>query len=174
MHTLLATVTASGSSTVDIGSSSLFTSTYDQYYIYSPNMSSNTNDVQIRAQVSDGAFQGSGYKYSMTYQTASSNPSTEKSTSEGYIQIMRSGLHSDSSVTASLRLYLNNPASTSLNKLIQYHCDAVGSFYGSSDIGVNYGAGYWSTNQNAIQQLRIYPSSGTLSGNFYLFGVAKS
>ena len=174
MHTLLATVTASGASTVDIGSSSLFTSTYDQYYIYSSNITTDTNDIAIRARVSNGAFQTTGYLYSMTYQTGQSNPSTDRSTNEGYIQVLRSGLHSDSTVVGSLRLYLNNPASTSVSKLIQYHCDATSSFYGSAGVGVNYGAGYWGTTTQAIQGLRIYPSSGTLSGTFYLFGVAKS
>ena len=174
MHTLLSTVTASGASTVDIGSSSLFTSTYDQYYIYSPNISSDTNDVYLRARVSNGAFQTSGYKYAMAYMTGSSDTSHERSSNATYITIIRSALHGASQVSTSLRLYLNNPSSTSLDKLIQWHCDTSSSFYGDNDMGLNYGAGYWGTNTQAIQGLRLYLSSGNITGNFYLFGVSKS
>lgn len=174
MHTLLSTVTASGASTVDIGSSSLFTSTYDQYYIYSPNISSDTNDVYLRARVSTGSFQTSGYKSVVAYMTGSSDTAHERSMNATYLTIIRSALHGASQVSTSLRLYLNNPASTSLDKLIQWHCDTSSSFYGDNDMGLNYGAGYYGTNQNAIQGLRLYLSSGNISGNFYLFGVAKS
>jgi hypothetical protein len=172
--TLLSTVTASNSATVDIEST--FNSTYDSYLIVFSNVapSVDTNNIRVRLKI-NGTYQTSGYSYhaakpvsSSTSYAAQTNTSTDEiSIMGGEVQNTRS---TNAGSTVDMHIRINAPTSTATIKSISWN----GSMVGDSN-RVLFGSGQFQTSFQALTGVRFYYASGNiLTGVFRLYGIANS
>ena len=164
---LLSTVTASSSSTVDIGD--YFDSTYDSYIIRITSVRTSAGAyIGLRFKMGGSYLAGSGYRYSLqTTNTDSTNYTALSSPNISSIKIIAGGdLNSECS---HCEIYLSDPTSTTLQKGIHW----VGDGSRSTE--------HWSTTgfgrQNATTAytgVRFIPDGGTiLYGTFRLYGITK-
>jgi hypothetical protein len=172
--TLLSTVTASSSATVDIETT--FSSTYDTYMLVVNGLKpSNTGQTPIcRLKI------GGSYITSSTYRYWFFNPLTDAATvsqsnnNAGAEIYLASAISNDASTPgASFVINIHNPTPTGSTKTI-YWKGAVGVYDNSSAFQNTDGFAGNST-AGALTGVRIYFPAGTvLSGVFRLYGLANS
>ncbi len=155
---LISTHTAAAAATFDIEPT--FVSTYDRYIILIEDLTVGTNSVslQMRVKVS-GA-----YITTSTYTTTNLDLTSTAGTTQA--QIFAS-LGSASQYYVSLRLEVTNPLSTVYEKSILLDGCSV-SAKTKPAIVVNNGA------TGALQGIRIYPGSGTITGTARVYGIRKA
>jgi hypothetical protein len=174
--TLLSTVTASNSATVDIDTT--FSSTYDSYVIVFSNMSPDTDTVtpRVRLKVS-GAYQTSGYNYHSAYPSnASASYTAQGASSQAFIALM-GGITQDSRSTqpystADMHVRINQPSNSVPTKSISWNGSCAGSTY-----NVLFGSGQNDTYLGAgvLTGVRFYYSSGNVAtGTFRLYGYSNT
>jgi len=173
--TLLSTVTASNSATVDIETT--FSSTYGQYMLVMSN-------VDITASASDFWFQmkiSGSYITSYTYTASVEKTPANNSTYSGATQTVAAfnGVKmlagTDCSTTAGTSLncvmYIHAPSDTTYQK----HVEWIGKFVNSSDILAKTCGTGGNTGTGALTGLRFYKDSGNItSGTFRLYGIANT
>ena len=169
--TLLSTVTASTSATVDIETT--FSSTYDVYLLVVSGLtiSINNRDLYLRMKLS-GTYATSGYIFlTGTSTAAGATFDTIQNTSSGQIQLhnsLRLGSAADDS--ANFSIYITNPASTTLKKQIYY----TGSYTNGSNLAIISGSGS-NTGTGELTGIRmLMPSGNIVAGTFRLYGIANS
>ena len=169
---LLQTVTASNDTTVTVGSSSLFTSTYKVYQIHCINIHPTNNSVEFRCRMSKGGsvITGSEYEYARFQSVHSSSPGTTRgSNSDGIVNLAESvGNAGEASVSGVHILY--NPTETTFRKFVNFNSvsmDVNANFANNVGMYVHEGS------NAAIDGMQFFFNGGDIeSGIFKLYGVA--
>ena len=172
--TLLSTVTASNSATVDIETT--FSSTYDAYLLVVTGMTSQNNNVGIRAQMklSGSYVSTSTYKYFVDSSQSNFGIGSTNSNSDTEIRLSAGSTGNNAADSADLQISIYNPSNTAFSKMITW--DGVnyitslntGTVGTASGVAVNTGTG-------ALTGLRIYFGSGNVvAGKFRLYGISNS
>jgi len=164
--TLLSTVTASNSATVDIETT--FSSTYDRYIIEA---------IDIRS-VDSGVIIGAQYKLSGAYVTNTTyafHRMQPNDASAAYIgSALAAGAASSIGVTGAsgrsqFTMHITNPTSTTLQKLVYW----TGGSISSDAVTVRAGAGL-NQGTGALTGVRFFASTGNISsGTFRLYGISN-
>tara|TARA_Y100000994_G_scaffold210597_1_gene184562 strand:- start:319 stop:2061 length:1743 start_codon:yes stop_codon:yes gene_type:complete len=173
---VLQTVTASGASTVDVGSSSIFDSTYDAYAIIGTNIKFSDDNNCFAGRIAlGGTVQTTSYQMATAYfnSTGTTQP-LEYTNTGGYIQFARSGVRDVSYASASIEVRIQTPATSGIMKAVQHHYYGVGSYNADTDCSYSHGVGQCGVSTNALTGFRFYPLSGTISGVFRVYGISKS
>jgi hypothetical protein len=172
--TLLSTVTASNSATVDLETT--FNSTYDSYIIVFSNAapSADTNNIRVRLKI-NGTYQTSGYNYhaakpdntSASYAAQGAGSTDSINLMGGEVQNTRS---TSAGSTSDMHIRINAPTSTDTMKTISWN----GSMVGDSNRAL-FGSGQFVTSFQALTGVRFFYASGNiLTGVFRLYGIANS
>ena len=170
--TLLQTTTVSSAvSSVTIGSSSLFSSTYD-FYLIRGNLKPATNGANGWLKVrTSGGLQSSGYRLNRMWQYAGSGTvSTDNATNANQInEAFGQSIHSTHGAT--FDMFISQPSSTSVYKPISIKPVAFATRTNSAQHVVG---GAWTGGTNAITGIDLYFNSGNVaSGLITLHGVNK-
>jgi hypothetical protein len=171
--TLLSTVNASAASTVDMETT--FSSTYDAYLIVCSGVTFTYNNTVFMALMKiGGSYVTSAYGYNVITSAEDTTADTVL-TGRGSVASeteLRCAPNVGNSASASLNLTFRiyNPTSTTRQKMM----DWTGSYIsGSPILRMCFGVGR-NTGTGALTGVRLYPQSGTMSGNFRLYGLANS
>jgi hypothetical protein len=171
--TLLSTVTASGSSTVDIETT--FNSTYDRYVIEAVGVTvSSSTDITFLARMKIGGSYLSTSSYSGHVSDCSSGAGTYSATQavdeDGLPILGNISNGGTSGKSANFSFRVSNPSSTTLMKTAYWHGQAFKTDNTSRTVN---GAGF-NSGTAALTGIRFYASTGTVSGTFRLYGIANS
>jgi hypothetical protein len=169
--TLLSTVTASNSATVDIETT--FSSTYDTYVILGSGIGSDgsaTPYFQVRLKLG-GSYSSASY-YAQVLTTRSGSTSVANTTNISQIYFTStSGIASNSTANLSFVLYINNPSSTSINKNLNW----TGSYQAPTGGAAQFSGGGYNDNTAALTGVRFFQDSGNIiRGTFRLYGISNS
>ena len=125
-------------------------------------------------------YQG-GNLITANYQVATSHfnsngsaVSLEHYTSGSYIQFARSGVVDEAYANGQIEVRVFNPTNTSTVKTVQHTYSGVGSFNSALNSSYSTGSANSGNSVAVLTGIRFYPASGTMSGVFRLYGVAKS
>ena len=167
--TLLSTVTASNSTTVDIETT--FSSTYDAYIIVASGVTASTSiNLLSRFKVAGSYVTAATYDNHIDTSSVSSGAAVyASSTNLSEIRIA-SSLQFASTDSFDFTLHIHTPSSTALYKKIYW--------IGASNDGLNLnrhdGIGMLE-NTGAVTGVRFLTTTGTIvAGNFRLYGIANS
>lgn len=167
--TYLSTVTASGSSTVDIETT--FDSTYDEYVIKVSNFIPDTSNESIRVRVKVGGTYDTGSNYGSASTITDSTGATLAGNNGGTAMLLTNASVGASRPT-SFEFLVHSPASTSYAKGFDWSGFLYrnGVLLGSSFIGAGL-----NSNTSTCTGIRFYMSAGLItSGTFRLYGIKKS
>ena len=172
--TLLSTVTASNSATVDIETT--FSSTYDSYIIVFSDVAPDTDTVSLRVQLKiNGTYRTSGYNYhAATPSAASSAYAAQGAGAQTSISLM-GAVTQDSRATqpystADMHIRINQPANSVPTKSISWNGSDAGSTYNAL-----FGSGQNTSFFGTLTGVRfLYSSGNILTGTFRLYGLANS
>ena len=170
--TLLSTVNATASANVDIETT--FSSTYDAYMLVASKLtcSDNGSDVSARFKIG-GVYISGGVDYQYNLITSSSGGATlyrsRASDTQTSITILGSA-SSASNAQSNFTMYLHNPTSTTK----QHTLYSTGVVIDNTDVSVSQAIAVGKcTTTGALTGIRIRPGTGTISGTFSLYGLAK-
>ena len=174
--TLLQTVTASSSSTVDLETN--IGSTYDFYLITFTNLRSSAGSILYAQMKLGGTYQTANY-YSMSnagYSNGTGNLAINQPGDSGF-QLTVTSVPTNAGSTCSGEFWFSNPTNTSVYKMANWSC--IGLNTSSVFTFTTQGGGTRATNQfdtpPALNGIRFYFASGTIStGVFRLYGFANS
>lgn len=155
---LISTHTASAAATFDIEPT--FVSTYDRYIILIENLTVGTDAVSLQMRLKVAG----SYITTSTYVTRNLDLTQTSGTAQAQVF---SSLGSASQYYVNLRLDVTNPLSTAYEKTILLDGFSV-SLNTKPAWVVNNGA------TGALQGIRLYPSSGTITGTARVYGIRKS
>lgn len=155
---LISTHTASAAATFDIEPT--FVSTYDRYIILIENLTVGTDAVSLQMRLKVAG----AYITTSTYVTRNLDLTQTSGTAQAQVF---SSLGSASQYYVNLRLDVTNPLSTAYEKTILLDGFSV-SLNTKPALVVNNGA------TGALQGIRLYPSSGTITGTARVYGIRKS
>jgi len=168
---LLQTVTASADSTLDVGSSSLFTSTYKVYQIHLINVHPSTNGAHFACRMgTGGSIVSTSQSYEATRDQVLHNGNNIRGSATSSIVDLAESIGSEDNECMHQVHTLYNPAGTTFKKLV--------NFYGvSSDLTPNFAMnnGMYGnkTFVTAIDRIQFYFTTGTIqSGTFKLYGIS--
>jgi len=166
---------ASSSSSITVGSSSLFSSTYKVYMIQGSSlvMSGDGNHIHCRYTLSSGTKSDAYYRYVRTRMysgsTSVSGYASETNTSIPYISESHGNVAGENGY---FTMYVYNPNETSRYKTTQFISGAQDS---SRSQQQNVTSATYTGNTEAIHGIYIYPNTGTItSGRFNLYGLANA
>jgi len=169
--TLLSSVTASNSSTVDIETT--FDSTYDSYVIMITGLNVSNNGVNIRARMKlGGAYVTSGYNLNVEAKDSSAGPTAQRLNGAAEFRVVyyaENVATGGTGANTTINFYTAGPSNTSFSKMATWDSVAKGSrARGNKGFGVN------TSSTAALTGIRFYASAGTLiGGTFKLYGIAK-
>ena len=172
--TLLSTVTASNSATVDIETT--FNSTYDVYIIQATGVTVGTGNSGINCRFKiGGSYIGSGTPYSYAADhtgQADTSYQINRSTAADQIEVVTVGdTGGGSTQYTSFEMRIDQVASTALYKTATW----VGMSLDTGDVYLNQRGGGRITNAGALTGVRFLASSGNIAaGTFRLYGIANS
>jgi hypothetical protein len=169
--TLLSTVTASASSTVDIEA---FSSTYDAYKLVCSGITTSVNSQALMLKMKISGAYTTGFSY-----RGHRNNSASDSTI--YVGVSFSGASEINLFTTlgdgatrggDVCISLLNVNSTTDHKKITWEGAAINA---TGLVVMGFGAGAWVGAASALTGVRLYMNSGNIaSGTFRLYGIAKS
>lgn len=168
--TLLSSVTASGSATVDIETT--FDATYDNYVIVASGLIGSSGVVTLNARMKiGGSYVATGaYQWHNQHTgTTASTYSGENGTNDTTIQL--GYLDGTAGSSTNLNIFVDKPAGTSQRKLIHWAGGAVTATAGTAFYLAGVGA---NNSTGALTGVRIYASSGNITGAFRLYGIKNS
>ena len=168
---LLQTVTASDDTTVTVGSSSLFTSTYKVYQIHLLNIHPTDNTVEFRCRMSKGGsvITAQEYEYARHQVTYNSTSGVVRgSNSDDHVNLAESvGNAGEASISGVHILY--NPTETTFRKFVNFNSvsmDINANFANNDGMYVHEGS------SAAIDGVQFFFDNGDIqSGTFKLYGV---
>jgi hypothetical protein len=169
--TLLSTVTASNSATVDVETT--FSSTYDAYMLVVSGATPVTDTVSLLAQMKIGGSYITTSTYISTggYNALGGNQETTLDTK---ITLVTSVWGNDAASSCDVVMYIFNPSSTAFKKQIRYEATSVRLDTGATQIQTRSGVGI-NNGTAALTGIRFFASSGNISaGKFRLYGIANS
>jgi len=161
----LSTVTASGSSTVNIETT--FSSTYDAYMLIASNVSISADQLYSLLKIS-GSYATSGYTYVMNYTDASQAVNTQlsrTSASDGTTSKMR--LTNATNNPMNFIMYVYSPTS-GVEKTVSWS-----GVYGGGNVGEIDGVG-GNSGTGALTGVQFNANTGTVTGTFRLYGIVNS
>jgi hypothetical protein len=168
--TLLSTVTASVAATADIETT--FSSTYDAYLLIATNVTADYDGAAVNLRMKLGG----SYVTSATYLYHQNNSASDSTSYVGVanaadikIILCNTGVGSAAAKSANFTIRINQPASTTLSKQINWigsYIDAAGVLHTSSGVASN-------TATTALTGIRFF-AGGNISGTFRLYGIANS
>lgn len=165
--TLLSTVTASASATVDIETT--FSSTYDAYLLYVVNLTPATAGTIIYARLKVGGSYVTSASY--TYATnrssdAASTYSSDNSAGDSTIRLITN------CSLGQMTINIYSPSNTTKSKMINWQGVSITS---TPNIAFANGVAYVTGTTAAMTGIRIFADSGNItSGTFRLYGVSNS
>ena len=166
---------ASSSSTVTVGSSSLFSSTYKIYMIQGSNiiMSGDGNNLHVRYTLSSGTKSDSYYRYVRTRMySGSSTVSGYVSEGDAQIPYIGESMGTSDGENGYFTMYVYNPSETSRYKTTQF---ILGTQDSSRSQQQNVTSGSYTANTEAIHGIYFFPNTGTItSGRFNLYGLSNA
>ena len=174
--TLLSTVTASSSSTIDIETT--FNSTYDTYAIYVTDLQMSGNGEFIKARLKlGGEYKQNGNSYSYHYQASHSNTASylgAAAGSEAHIKITNGITSSTAEGGFDGLFYIQDPSNVRTNYRHRIMWQSV-HVNNSNYVVTNSGAARHSgAGTGPMTGIRFFPSSGTFTkGTFRLYGISK-
>jgi hypothetical protein len=172
--TLLQTVNAANSATVDLDQAGVW-SLYDTYMVAFDDVTQtafNGNYLNVRFKIG-GAFVSTA-EYSRIW-SASSTTGTPVSNSQNAVnRITLIDVLSNNAANACMgQVYLSKPASTTTRKMVNFNATCQDS-NGSNRQSIYTGGGAFWGNTNAVEGLRFFLDLGNiLTGNFRLYGLLK-
>lgn len=170
----LSTVTASNSATVDVEST--FNSTYNVYMLTGTNIRSASNGTAMHLQMKIGGAYittGSSYLYHQNYSGSDSAAYGGTSSAGLSYIVLAIGLNSNASNTYNFVMYIYNPSSTTVQKVISSTGTNIAGnptfvYRTANCSGGNTGTG-------ALTGLRFFCETGNIAtGTFRLYGVSDS
>ena len=167
--TLLSSVTASNSSTVDMETT--FDSTYDSYVIMLTNVKpqNNNESLQLKMKIS-GSYKTANYYYHINKSNSASNSYQGEANANVSIMYLARGLASSNNHPLNLNLYISQPSSTGQFHSVNWH---GGHIDGNQYAVMASGTGY-NQNTGALTGIRFDMGGGNIErGTFKLYGVAK-
>ena len=172
---LLSTVTASSASTSDIETT--FDSTYDSYVIVAVGVTVSASNCILGFQMKlGGSYSTNNYKFH-TGTMQSSSAGYQSMTSNGGTMAQLSNELASSSqdvagAVANYTINISNPSSTSFGKTAYWQGQALDRNTSGGAAAVSIGSCY-NTATSALTGIRFLADSGTISGTFRLYGIAK-
>ena len=169
--TLLSTVTASASATVDVETT--FSSTYDAYMLVISGATPATDSVSLLARMKIGGSYITTSTYISTggYTSLAGNQETTLATE---ITLVSSIWGNDAPSSCDVVMYIFNPASTAFKKQLFYQATSMRLDTGATQVQTRSGVGI-NDNTGALTGIRFFASSGNISaGKFRLYGIANS
>jgi hypothetical protein len=167
---LLATVNASGASSVTFGSTYI-TSTYNKYVIEFDSLLAATSAENLELQVSSNngsTWQTSGYSYSGYGYNQATGTIYSASTTGTYIDIADGEtLTNTAHNVASGTIKFASPSGAD-KTMFDYK---LSGYDNSNAIFAASGGGFYNT-AGAMNAIKIFMHSGNLSGNFHLYGLS--
>jgi hypothetical protein len=180
--TLLATATADDSGTdLDIGSSSLFSTTYSQYRITMTDLMCAGSDRELRLRTElGGTWKTTQYDFLSHYETSSSGSGTVYSADAGYVRITGNPVYKHTGNTHSGlfgEIQIQIPAKSSIH-FIQGYC----AYHNNNDYTeTTYFAGGNARHESgtnapgAMTKIRLYWDGGNFyRGQMRLYGITNS
>lgn len=170
--TLLSTVTASNSATVDVETT--FDSTYDAYMLVVSGATPSTNNVSLTARMKIGGSYIATGTYISTggYTSIAGNQETPQGATE--ITLVSSVWGNDAASSCDVVMYIFNPSSTAFKKQIRYEATSIRLDTGATQIQTRSGVGV-NDGTAALTGIRFFASSGNINaGKFRLYGIANS
>lgn len=170
--TLLSTVTASASATVDVETT--FSSTYDAYMLVISGATPSTDSVQLLARMKIGGtyIATSTYVYLNGYTSTAGNASTTLATEIELIPSVYLG--NDAASSGNVVMYIFNPSSTAFKKQIRFEASSIRISSGNTQLG-SFSGSASNNGTGALTGMRFFASSGNINaGKFRLYGIANS
>jgi hypothetical protein len=165
--TLLSTVTASNSATVDVETT--FSSTYDAYMLVVSGARPDTDSVRLHARMKIGG----SYLTTSTYITLASSDS-QVTTLDAKIDITNTVWGNDAASSCDVVMYIFNPSSTAFKKQIRFEATSIRISAGVTQLFSRSGSAS-NDETAALTGIRFYASSGNIAeGKFRLYGIANS
>jgi hypothetical protein len=159
-------INASAAATVEFTSG--IDATYAAYVIVCVNLSVGTGSQLWLRVRSGGSWQTSNYGRAGV-ETSSANTTTSNLSTLGTGATRYELVSISSSRTGDGMLYLFNPATTDRRKRMKW----MGlNDNGTSLINEDH-AGFWNGGNGAVTGIQFLPSSGDITGDFYLFGIVR-
>ena len=173
--TLLSTVTASSASTSDIETT--FDSTYDSYVIVAVGVTVSASNCVLGFQMKlGGSYSTNNYKFHTgTMQSSSSSYQSMRSNGGTMAQLSNELASSSQDVAGAVANYtinISNPSSTSFGKTAYWQGQALDRNTSGGAAAMSIGSCY-NTATSALTGIRFLADSGTISGTFRLYGIAK-
>ena len=168
--TLLSTVTASSSSTVDIETT--FNNTYDEYVLIISNLTGSSlgRQFEMRQKLS-GSYRTSGYAQHYVYATSHQNAQSVNSVYNANSIRVIGNVYNNATKPTHMWLNISSPSAANMAKLIRW---SGMYFHENERLGHMNGAGANMTTFGAMTGLRFFFDSGSVAtGIFRLYGVAK-
>ena len=173
--TLLSTVTASTSSTVDVETT--FSSTYDCYLLVGTGITVSNNGTELRMRMKIGGSYITTATYIYIESVLNSNSGTFSANyanaagPNDYVLLMNA-LGNAAGRSGNVVIKIFNPSSTAFEKMVSFE-----TYYAASGAGEQYvnSGGARNTGTSALTGIRFYPQAGTINaGSFRLYGIANS
>lgn len=164
--TLLSTVTASASATVDIETT--FSSTYDAYLLYVVNLTPATAGTIIYARLKIGGsyITSASYTYAMNRSNDASGYLSDNAAGDTTIRLI------NNCSLGQMIINIYSPSNTTKSKMINWQGVSVTS---TPNIAFANGVAYVTGTTAAMTGIRILADSGNItSGTFRLYGVSNS
>ena len=165
----LGEVTASAAASIDVTGLDTFGATYDQLFlVLSGIRPSTTSGVNILMRMQQGGtWQTAGYLYTDMRHSFSGNLTQGYSSSDSSIPFGGTGvLNTSAKNHLSGRVFMDQPA---VKSTVSYQVQAFGPSHSALS-----GYGMRDNTPAALQGLRIYASSGNVSGTVRLYGISNA
>jgi len=169
--TLLSTVTASASATVDVETT--FSSTYDAYMLVVSGATPATDSRSLYARMKIG---GSYITTSSYISTGGFNSlaGNQEATLATEITLVNAVWGNDAPSSCDVVIWIFNPSSTAFKKQLFYQATSLRIDTGVTQVQTRSGVGI-NDNTGALTGIRFFASSGNISaGKFRLYGIANS
>ena len=169
--TLLSTVTASNSATVDVETT--FSSTYDVYLLIASGVTSQTDGRPLLALMKiGGSYVTSGYKYHATETTsASASYAAGADSAATSLSVLGGTVGNAADESGNFKMIIYSPASTALSKQATWE----GSSMNSTGVGIKVNGAGLNTGTSALTGIRFkFDTGNVVAGKFRLYGIANS
>tara|TARA_R110000751_G_scaffold84228_3_gene168647 strand:- start:279 stop:1904 length:1626 start_codon:yes stop_codon:yes gene_type:complete len=175
--TLLSTVTASASATVDVEDT--FSSTYDAYVIVATDVVNTSGNSQFRCRLKIGGsyITTSTYVYSVSYPTSSAGTYAGNFGSvaapTAFIAMTGANVGSTAQKAMGFTMWLDTPDASATNKRVRWEGDYI-SHTPNESTQISGAGRQTASSSSELTGVRFYADAGNVSGNFRLYGIKNS
>lgn len=176
--TLLQTVTASNSATVDLETG--ISASYDQYLVAFDNLTQsafNGNYLDVRLKIGGSYQSAAQYSYTIVRVDQASNTVLSTRDTASSRIILGIDMSNNAARACQGQLWFSNPTSTTARKTVNFACTwpaLAGTTPGDFENCFN-GSGAWCGSTDALTGIRFLLDLGNIAtGNFRLYGLART